>query len=122
MSGVSPPFDSDFGGSSIAESIVSIGKFTTDNNGIQSVFFSWRICSSGGLFEPAIVFLDEIKQLDKQHRTHVYSQVIYVILDISVKAIEESHANAKKHPGAQEHVDAGILQFEVHDAKKISSI
>ena len=45
VSGVSPPFDSDFRGSSIAESIVSIEKFTTDNNGIQSVFFSWGICT-----------------------------------------------------------------------------
>jgi hypothetical protein len=87
--------------------------------GEQVVVKRW---GSGGLFEPALVFLDEIKQLDEQHRTHVYSRVIYVISDISVKAIEESHANAKKHPGAQGHVDAGILQFEVHDAKKISSI
>jgi len=39
VSGISPPFDSDFRGLSIAESIVSIGKFMTDNTVIQSVFF-----------------------------------------------------------------------------------
>ena len=66
---------------------------------------------------PAVVFLDGIKSLDYQHGTQIYRRLRYILSDISLKTVEQGRVNAKKHHHAKPHVDAGILQFEVHGAK-----
>lgn len=61
-------------------------------------------------------FIEEVRQLDIQNNTTVYSRLQVIMSDYSPLIVEEAHQSAKEDPLCSKYLEEGKLFFKVIDA------